>query len=416
MLALAEGFHVGGLYVLGLLALGVALIVAVGVLSHQHERAFSAAVCYVALGALGAVGLSVLDVEPVDPIRDSALLERLTELALVVAVFAAGLTVEREVRRRSVTSILVLLLVVMPLTIVVIAVFGYFLMGLSVGAAVLLGAVLAPTDPVLAGDVGLGPPGDEPQGEPRLSLHTEAGINDGLASPFVLIGLFVADRGGTGWIGEWLWADVLYAVGVAAILGTAMGAGAAWVLTRARARGLVATELDAMAALAVVLTVYGLSELLGAYGLLALFAAGFAFRRYEFEHEIHRGIHHGAHSAGTVLELLVLLLLGSMLTLTGLSTPGVAGWLLAPLIILLVRPVLVMATSDASLASFSERLFLAFFGVRGVAALFYAAVVVRSGVLSGAETGLVVWTTVVCVVVSVVVHGISATPLTRRLL
>lgn len=416
MLALSEGFHAGGLYVLGLLGLGVALAVAVGALSHQHERAFSAAVFYIGLGAFGAAALSLLDVRPLDPLDDYLLLERLTELALVVAVFSAGLTVERHVPRRSVVSIVVLLLVVMPLTIAAVAAFGQLVMGLSLGAAVLLGAILAPTDPVLAGDVGLGPPGTEALGEPRLSLHTEAGINDGLASPFVLLGLFIAGEGGTGWLGEWLWADVLYSVGVAAVMGALLGAGASAAVTSARARGLIAPELDAFAVIALVLVVYGLSELAGSYGLLALFAAGFTFRRYEFEHEVHEGFHHGADSAGTFLELLVLLLLGSMLTLSGLGEPGLSGWLLAPLLILVIRPALVLLTSGPGLASFGGRWFLGFFGVRGVAALFYAAVVVEADVLSDSETKVVVWTTLVCVVVSIVVHGISSTPLTRRLL
>jgi sodium/hydrogen antiporter len=415
-LALTEGFDLGGLYVLGLLGLGVALFVAVGALSHQHERAFSAAVFYVVLGAVGAAALSLLDVRPFDPVRDHTLVERLTELALILAVFAAGLTVEREVRRRSVISISVLLLVVMPLTIALIAVFGRVAMGLSLGAALVLGAVLAPTDPVLAGDVGLGPPGDVAQGEPRLSLHTEAAINDGLAAPFLLLGLFVADHGGTSWVGEWLWADVVYAVGVAGVVGVVMGVGAAWLMTRARKRGLIDRTLDGFAALALVLVVYGAAELLGSYGLLALFVAGFTFRRYAFEHEVHRGVHRGADTAGTFLELLVLLLLGSMLTLDGLGAPGVAGWLLAPLLIVVIRPALVMATSGIGLASLGERVFLAFFGVRGVATLFYVAVVAESGAISAAETKTIVWTALVCVIVSIVVHGTSSTALTRLLL
>lgn len=415
-LGLSEGFHAGGIYVLGLLGLGLALAAGIAVLSRQGDGPFSAAVLYVGLGALAAVALSALDVTPIDPIRDHDLVERLTELALIVAVFSAGLTVERRVRHRSVVSIAILLLVVMPLSAGLVALFGSLVMGLSTGAALLLGTVLAPTDPVLAGDVGLGPPGSDPLGEPKLSLHTEAGINDGLASPFVLIGLFVATQGGTSWIGKWIWADLIYAVGVAVAIGVVLGWGAAWVVTRLRDKERISRELDGLAAISFVLSVYGLSELAGSYGLLALFAAGFAFRRYEFEHEVHVGFHRGAESAGVLLELLVLLLLGSMLTRSGLSIPGWDGWLLAPLLIFAIRPVLVMATSGPGLASLHERLFLAFFGVRGVAALFYAAIVAGSGALSPDETSTVVWTVVVCVVVSIVVHGVTATPLTRRLL
>jgi sodium/hydrogen antiporter len=416
VVALSEGLHFGGYFILAVTGLGIALLVAVAALSHQDERAFSAAVFYIGLGAVAAVGIALLGVDPLDPIRNHKVLEHVSELALTVAVFAAGMTVELKVRSRSVASILILLLVVMPATIALIAVFGQLVMGLSLGAAILLGAALAPTDPVLAGDVGLGPPGVGAEGEPRLSLHTEAGVNDGLASPFVLLGLFIADRGGTSWFGEWIFWDVIWACGVAVAIGVGAGAGAAWLVTRARSRHFMDKALDGWAAVGIVLFVYGVTELLGAYGLLALFFAGFSFRRYEYGHEVHEGVHAGVETAGTFLELTVLLLLGSMLTLTGLGIPGVSGWVLAPLLIFVIRPVLVMSTSGRNLASFRERLFLAFFGVRGVAALFYAAIIAGSGALSAAETETVVWTAVACVIFSIVVHGISSTPVTRVLL
>lgn len=383
-------------------------------ITHQEERSFSASVIYVALGALGALALWLLDVPPLDPEDDHELLERLTELALIVAVFSAGLTIERHVRRRSWVSIAVLLTVVMPLTILAITAFGVGVMGLSFGAALVLGAVLAPTDPVLAGDVGLSPPGGDILGEPRLSLHTEAGFNDGLASPFVVLGLFVAGQGGTSWIGEWLLADLFYGAGFGLGLGAIAGVGAAWLLTHARREHIVSEPLAGVVTVGVMLIIYGVAEALGCYGLLAVFAAGFTFRRYEFDHQIHTAAHHGTEAAGKTLEFLVLLMLGTMLTTGGLGTPGLSGWLLAPVLLLVIRPVLVIATAGRGLMDRRAQLFLGFFGVRGVAALFYAAVVVESGVLDAHEQSVVVWTTIACVVVSIVVHGLSADPLTRR--
>lgn len=415
VLGLAPGWGLGTLYAVGLLFVGVVVLAGVVALSHQAERAFSASIVYVGAGALAAVALGLLDVTPLDPERDAPVLERLAELALVVAVFSAGLTIERHVSRRSWASVAVLLGVVMPLTIALIAVFGMVAMGLSFGAALLLGAVLAPTDPVLAGDVGLSGVGGERYGEPRLSLHVEAGFNDGLASPFVVLGLFAAGRGGSDWLGEWVLADLLFAAGGAVVLGVAAGAGAAWLTTRARDRGLLAHHLDGFVAIAFVLVVYGATEAVGAYGLLAVFTAGFGFRRYEFDHEINAGVHDGAETSGTALELLVLLLLGSMLTTSGLGAPGWAGWLLAPLIVFAIRPALVLATIGRGAMPLRARVFLGFFGVRGVAALFYAAVVVEAGVLSAGEQRTVVWTTIAVVLTSIVVHGLSATPLTRRL-
>ncbi len=160
---------------------------------------------------------------------------------------------------------------------------------------------------------------------------------------------------------------------------------------------------------------YGLTQSLGAYGLLAVFAAGFTFRRYEYEHEVHHAMHRGTDAAGKILELLVLLMLGSMLTISGLRAPGIGGWLLAPVLLLVIRPALVLATTNPRLMSMRSRIFLGFFGVRGVAAIFYATVV-NSRALPVAEQHIVVWTTIACVITSIVIHGLSATPLTNKLI
>ena len=416
-LALEPGLQAGDAYMLGLAFAGIALYVAIGALSHEHERAWSAAIIYLGLGLLAAIGLAVADVDPLDPLEDDLLIHRLTELAIVLAVFSAGLSVAKLVSHRQWRSVVVLIGVVMPVTIALVALFATQAMGLSLGAAILLGAILAPTDPVLAGDLGLGPPGEtETARDPEFSLHSEAGLNDGLAAPFVLIGVLVAEEGGTGWLFEWLATDVLYAAAVAAALGAAAGWGTAAAHVRLRDRRLLSHDFDAFVALATVLVVYGAVEAIGAYGFVAVFSAGFAFRRYEFEHEVNRRVHDGASEYAKLLELAVILLLGSLVTWEGLGEPGVAGWLLAPLLLLVIRPMLVMALSAGSLLSVAQRVFLAWFGVRGVATLFYAAYVVDTGALSRSETVTVFWTAVVVVAISIVAHGVTASPLRRRLL
>ena len=132
----------------------------------------------------------------------------------------------------------------MPLTIAGVALFGVFAMGLSLGAAIVLGAILAPTDPVLAGDVGVGPPGDEEEREPNFSITGEAGLNDSLAVPFLFLGIILADSEGPGWFGAWLLEDVLYGIAVAVAIGAALGWGLAAAAVRLRDRGLMARELD----------------------------------------------------------------------------------------------------------------------------------------------------------------------------
>ena len=140
---------------------------------------------------------------------------------MVIALFSAGLKLDRPLRWRAWGSVARLLAVAMPLTIAAVALFGTQVLGLSLGAAVVLGAALAPTDPVLAGDIGVGPPGDEDEHEPNFALTAEAGLNDGLAFPFVLLGLFLAEDAG-GWGLEWLLADVVYAIAGGVLVGAVL--------------------------------------------------------------------------------------------------------------------------------------------------------------------------------------------------
>jgi len=416
-LAAAVGFDFGDHFALALLGFGVALFVAIGALSHQGERAFSASIFYLLLGLFAAGVLSVLEVAPIDPLAKPALLERVAELALVVAVFATGLRLESGFRWRTWRSVAILIGLVMPFSIAAVALFGALVMGLSVGGAIILGAVLAPTDPVLAGDVGVGSPGEvELHGEPRFSLSGEAALNDGLASPFVLLGILVAEGDVADRLGGFLAADVLYGVAVALVIGAGGGYLTAAAAVRLSERQLLDDKLDLYLAVPAALSLYGLTELAGAYGLVAMFAAGVAFRRYEFGHELNRHVHEGAEVVEKFGELAVILLLGSVVTVSGLGAPGAAGWLLAPVLLLVIRPGLVAALLLGSGLSIRDRAFLAWFGVRGVAALYYVSLVVAAGVLDGVEEATVFWTTVVCVMVSILVHGVTATSISRRLL
>ena len=415
LLAADTGFKFADEFALGLLGFGLALFAAIGALSHEQERAFSASIIYLALGAVAALALALLDIPPIDPFKDSKLVEHLSELALVVAIFTTAMGIERSLSWHGWRPVVGLLTVVMPLSIAAVAAFGALAMDLSLGAAIILGAALAPTDPVLAGDVGVEPPGESSEPEPNFTLGTEAALNDGFASPFVLLGIFVAAEGGTGWLAEWTLADVAYASLVATAIGLVGGRAMGALAIRLREAQLLDQRLDVYFAIPTVLVIFGLTELVGAYGFIAVFWAGFAFRRYEFNHEYNRHVHDGAEVVEKFGELLVILLLGSMLTVTGLESPGLAGWLLVPLLLILIRPGLVLALFARSRMPGRERAFVAWFGVRGVAAIYYGAVGIGAGVLSAAEEKTVFWTIAACVMASIVVHGVTAASLSRRL-
>ena len=403
-------------YAVGLLFVGLAVLVAILALSHQRARAYSASIVYLAMGGAAAAGVALLDAPWLDLLEDHTTVERASEIAVFVALFAAGLRLDRRLRWRAWRSTALLLGVVMPLTIAAVAAFGAYGMGLSAGAAIVLGAALAPTDPVLAGELGVGPPRERNEAEPAFALTSEAGLNDGLSFPFVLLGLVVAGGAGPGGIAEWLAADVVYAT----LAGVAIGAAGGWALSalaaRLRERSLVDRELDGWAALGAVLAIYGLTQVAGAYGFLAAFAGGIAFRRRERDHEYNTSVHAGAATVEKVLELAMILLLGSLLTLDGLEAPGLSGWLLAPLLLLVVRPAASAVGLVRSPMRPRERAWVAWFGVRGVGSLYYAAAVIGAGVLAPAEEVTVAWTVVAVVVVSIVVHGVTGAPLTRRLL
>ncbi len=416
VLGAGPGFSLGDPYVAGLLFVGVAVLAAIGALSHERERAFSASLVYLAMGVAAAIVLEISGLGWVNPLDDPKLIERVTELAVIIALFATGLKLDRPLDWASWSGVARLLAIAMPLTIAGVVVFGVTAMGLSLGAAITLGAILAPTDPVLAGDIGVGPPGDEREHEPNFSITGEAGLNDGLAYPFLILGLFALDPGGTTWLGEWLLADALYAVAVGVVIGVAIGYGFAALAVRLKDHDLFAQAFDAWLAIPVVLVIYGATELVGAYGFIAAFVGGVAFRRYESGHEYNRRVHDGAEVTEKFGELAVVLMLGSMLTIAGLGEPGLSGWLLIPILLLVIRPLSVAASFVGAKLPAGERAFVAWFGVRGVGSLYYAAIAIGSGYLTGAEAQILAWTAIAAVVVSIVVHGMTASSLSRRLL
>ncbi len=414
LVAASPGFHAPDVYAVALVFLGLAVAAAVGALSHQHDRAFSASLIYLALGLGAAVVIQLSDLRWLDPVDDAVVVRRLAEFGVIVALFSTGLKLDRGLSWRGWASVARLLGIAMPLTIGAVVVFGTLGMGLSLGAAIVLGAVLAPTDPVLAGDIGVGPPGEEDEREPHFGITAEAGLNDGLAYPFVLLGLFVAARDGTDWIPEWVLADLVWSIVAGVAIGAAMGYGAAALAVRLRDRRLLASEYDGWLALAAVLVIYGVTEVATAYGFLAAFAGGLAFRRYERDHELNARVHTGAEVTEKFAELALILLLGSTVTLAGLAEIGLGGWALVLILLFAIRPLATFAALLPTRLPLAERAFIGWFGIRGIGSFYYVAVALGAGVLEAAEAEVVYWSVIACVGVSIILHGVSSRPAARR--
>lgn len=398
---------------------GVALLVAMLALGNQQGRIYSASVIYLGFGILVALVVELLGVRWIDPLRDAALLEHASELAVIIALFATGVALERPLGWRSWQTTWRLLGLVMPLTILAIALWAHHLMGLSIAAAIVLAAALAPTDPVLAGDLGVGPPGEPDDDDVRFALTSEAGFNDGLAFPFIMLGLLLAsDTTSEQWLAPWLLGDVVWGIAAALAIGAAVGVALGRLYLRLRHGAHVRPTADPWIAVAAVLAVYGLTEAVDAYGFIAAFAGGIALSHAAgagADRELARRVHDGAESAVRIGELALVMAVGTLVSTAGLLLPGVAGWMAVLLLLVVVRPAATMLALTGTSLTRKERLFVGWFGVRGIGSIYYASYAAGAGLLADGEARLVLWTVLAATIASILAHGLTAEAALRRL-
>ncbi|WP_432505426.1 cation:proton antiporter [Kineococcus arenarius] len=352
----------------------------------------------------------------VRPMEHEAVTAHVTEIVVIISLMGAGLALDRPVGWRRWASTWRLILVAMPLTIALVALAGSALAGLPVAAAVLLGAALAPTDPVLASDVQVGEPADEEatEDEVRFALTSEAGLNDGAAFPVVHLAVVLATAGATaGALGGWALEDLLLrtVVGVAVGLGVGKLLGAMFFRSALPSLRL-ADDVEGFTALAVTFLAYGLAELLHGYGFLAVFVAACAIRSAERSHGAHRVAHRFVEQVERMLTSWLLLLLGAALADGLLSA---LTWQLAAvgvLLVLVIRPAVGYVSLLGTRGGPRERSVIAAYGVRGVGSLFYLSWALGEGRFPADRLWAAVGFTVA---LSVLVHGASAAPVVRHL-
>lgn len=264
------------LFNLGFALVGLLLVVMTLSSSLISRVPFSSAILYLAVGVgIGPWGLGLLVLDPVD---DAHLIERLTEMAVLISLFSVGLKLDLPLRDRRWRIPVQLASVSMVITVGAITAVGVWLLNLLLGAAVLLGAILAPTDPVLASDVQVADPQDRDR--LRFGLTGEGGLNDGTAFPFVMLGLglfSLHDLGEWGW--RWWAVDVVWAVVGGVAIGFLLGALVGRFILYLRTRHREALGPDEFMVLGLIALAYGVALLCHTYGFLAVFAAGLALRR-----------------------------------------------------------------------------------------------------------------------------------------
>ena len=428
---------------------GVCLLLAVVLPTLLRRFAVSPAMVLLLTGAaLGFTPLTDSLTIYVPDAGDREVVEHVTELTVIVALMGVGLAIDRPLdllhpstwRRWSPTWRLLGL--ALPVTIGLVALLGWAAFGLAPATALLLGAVLSPTDPVLASDVQVGGPGssisdEEPDevpyskdattvteaGEVRFALTSEAGLNDGLAFPFVHLAVLVL-AGGTFWhsAGEWLGFYVVFKVVVGVLVGVAIGRGLGAIAFRSRSASLrLAEQGEPLLALAALLTAYGATELLKGYGFLAVFACAMALRSAEHRHDYHRAMHEVIERLERLLTLVVLLLLGVAFSSGLLDDLDWRGVVVGVGLVFVIRPAVawlslsILPRRDPLAGGLGHRgrFAVAFFGIRGVGSLYYMAWATNEAEFPDAGW---VWSTVgFTVALSVLVHGIAATPVMQRL-
>lgn len=369
---------------------------------------------------------------------DAHLVEMLTEIMVLISLFAVGLKLPVRSSRAPWKSPILLATVAMVITVGLMTMAGMAL-GWSLGLALLIEAVLSPTDAVLPSEVQVTDAGD--RDALRFGLTAEGGLNDGSAFPFVMLGLGLLgahELGAVGW--RWWTVDVLWAVAGGLTLGWSCGAGFTRIVVVLRRRKGFAVGMESFLALGLIALTYGVAIHAAVYGFLAVFVAGLGMRDVEHGTKASMAIAvaEGTANEAAVIkkdveaaaevstlamdfvedlakfaEMAAMLVIGSLLTLDLFTWRSVG---LVACLLFVVRPVAVFATTSFAGWNRQQNRIGAWLGIRGVGSLYYLAFVLTHGLLAQSRAQEVVQVVLLTIAASVVLHGVSATPLMMRII
>jgi len=389
-------------YAVFLVVLGLCVIGGAALPRRMHKRPFSLPTIQVATGmALFALVPTLPDVS-LD--ADAVIAERVSELVVIISLAGAGLMIDRPPGWRSWAPTWRLLAIGMPATIAATALLGWWALGLAPAAALLLGAVIAPTDPVLASDVQVDGPNEGDIGEVPVALTTEAGLNDGLAFPFVHAAL--AMIGGGAWFGSWVVDDVAIKLTVGLAMGWVLGRFLGWLIFVHLGDGWLARRSEAIATIGATFAVYGITEIAHGYGFLAVFVAAVTVRNRERDHEHHEALHAATESVENLGSAVVLVLVGGAIVGGALAPLGWREVLVGVAVVAVVRPLTCWLGLLGTDLQRRQRLVTATFGIRGVGSVYYLAYAAVEAEVPGIDRLWAITLFIICL--SLVVHGALA--------
>lgn len=369
----------------------------------------SFALIYLVVGiSLGPYGFKIVQLRP-----DANFLERLTEFVVIVSLYSCGLKMNRQLNFWAWRSTVRLIGFLMPISIFAIAFVAHWSLKMEWGPAILLGAILAPTDPVLASEVQLADTDDKD--ELRFGLTSEGGLNDALAFPFVYFGIHWLEKGNNwqDWFKQWVAVDLIWAVAAGIGMGIVVAKAVVWLEQKLEKDTPVDDLMADFIAISTILLTYSLTEIVYGYGFLAVFVAAIAAQRQYTEEEKPHSQLEFTERIEKLMEVATILILGSLLR-------GQAIWqylsdalLVGGLLLFVIRPVGAWISTIGGRYKPITRFLFGWFGVRGVGSIYYLCYALGHG-LKDSLGEQIAWITYITIVMSVILHGISTTPLMNR--
>jgi len=338
---------------------------------------------------------------------ENRVLEHVSEFVVLIALMGVGLRIERPFSWSRWHVTFRLLAIAMPLTIGAMAVLCRLVPGLPMASALLLAAALAPTDPVLAADVQVGPPGEEEGGEIRFSLTSEAGLNDGLAFPVVILAVALTSASFSDIWQNWLLIDVIWKIGCGGLVGYIAGRAFGWLTFRLPRLKLSKTG-DGLVAVGVTLISYGAAEFAHGYGFIAVFIAAMTLRATDRGHDFHSAMAEFSEQIERVLMMLVLVGFGAAIAAGAFAALRWEDAVAGAVMLLVIRPATGALALVGSALPWAARGLIAFFGIRGLGTFYYMAYAMNRADFAQAPR---LWAMSSFVVLtSILLHGVTSTP------
>ena len=397
-------------YLVIIIVIGVAALGMAWIPFFTKRTNISYAIIYV---VAGATLYSITDLLPYpDPLLEQGSVLRLTEMVVIISLMATGLKIDQRFSLRRWKIPFRLVTITMLLSIGAVLLLSKEMFNLDIPAALLLAAVLAPTDPVLASDVQVGPPMEKISDNVKFSLTAEAGLNDGMAFPFVFLAIALTESSGAFNFQQWLMKDLFLKICIGTACGFLIGRLLAYMLFRPK-EGEDPVIRDGFVAICATLITYGITELLHGYGFVAVFVAAISIRNYELNHDYHRKMHSFTDQIERILLAIVLILFGGMLVhgmVENITWPII---LFSFLCIFIIRPLATWASLFATGLHVKEKVAISFFGIKGIGSFFYLAYALHHATFSEDK---LLWTIVSSVVLfSIIIHGATATYSMKKL-